>query len=241
MLAVLTTCSADAAFSGSMDTNKSYSFLQGHVVVQGGGYWSNQGKAQHIDIVGLIGDDFTVRNNNKGNGLVGLGYFLDGPDMAYLKMSYGINAFYLAKTSVSGTVVQEDVFTNLSYSYNVTHYPVYAVAKATIDLNSTRYALTADTGIGPNFMQTNGFKEHSLDGGITIPDHIFSGRTTTTFSATVGLGIKLNHLLGELPLECGYHFFYLGQGNFHKDTNQVLNALNTGHAYANAAICSVTI
>jgi hypothetical protein len=46
-------------------------------------------------------------------------------------MTYGINAFYLAKASVSGSIIQENLFENLSYHYKVTHYHVYAVAKST--------------------------------------------------------------------------------------------------------------
>ena len=222
---------------------ESLNLKHGHAVVQLGGYWSIQGKTQHVDIDDLIGDDFTVssNNSNNGNGLVGLGFFLDGQDMPYFEMSYGLNVFYLPKTGVSGTVVQENLYTNLAYAYNVTHYPLYAIAKSTIDLNSTPYALTLDVGIGPNFMSTGGFQEHSLDGGVTIPDHIFSGQSTTTFSATAAVGIKLNHAIGDAPLECAYRFFYLGQGNFNVLTNQVITTLNTGTDYANAVMCSITI
>jgi hypothetical protein len=214
---------------------------QGHAEIQLGGYWINQGAAQHVNIEDLIGDDFTVNSHNRGNGLVGLAYFLHGQDQPSMKMAYGINFFYLPKTSVSGTVIQEGLYTNLSYGYNVTHYPVFAVAKSTIDLNASPYAVTIDAGIGPNFMNTSGFQEQSLDNGITIPDSIFSGRTTTTFSATAGLGIKFKHVFGERPLECGYRFFYLGQGHFNALTNQVVNTLNTGTVYANALMCSMTI
>ena len=155
-------------------------------------------------------------------------------------MIYGINAFYLAKTDVTGNVIQENLFTNLSYKYNLTHYPVYVIAKSTIKTKFPQYALTIDTGIGPNFIKADGFQENSLD-GITIPDNIFSSHTSTTFSATAGFGVKVNQVFGSAPLECGYRFFYLGQGNFNIATNQVLNTLKTGSNYANAIICSMTI
>jgi hypothetical protein len=172
---------------------------------------------------------------------VGLGYFLDAQEKESFKMSYGINAFYLAKATVKGSVIQENLFENLSYHYNVTHYPVYVVAKSTIQTKLQKYAFTVDAGIGPNFIKTSGFKENSLDGGITIPDNAFSGHTSATFSATAGAGVKLNQFFGEAPLECGYRFFYLGKGNFNKDTNQLLNTLSTGSNYANALICSITV
>lgn len=211
----------------------------GHAVIQLGGYWSIQGQGQQVNIQGLIGDRFTVKKNQSSNGLIGLGYYIDGQEKPLYKMTYGINAFYLGKTSVSGDVIQEDLFTNLSYGYTVSHFPVYAIAKSIFNIKSSPYALTVDIGIGPNFLTAGNFQEHSLDGGLTIPDNIFSGHTATAFSATVGAGIRLNNAFA--PLECGYRFFYLGQGNFNATSSQVLNNLNTGSDYANAIICSVII
>ncbi len=190
---------------------------------------------------GLIGDEFIINNNNSSNGLVGLGYFIDGQNKNLFSMNYGINAFYLAKTAVTGDVIQENLFTNLSYKYNTTNYPVYFVAKSAIKTKYPKYALTLDAGIGPNFMQISGFTEQSLDGGVTVPDNIFSNHTTIAFSATAGLGVKINNTFGAAPLECGYRFFYLGQGNLHTNTNQVLNTLNTGVTYANAIMCAIII
>ncbi|CDZ77340.1 hypothetical protein BN59_01623 [Legionella massiliensis] len=216
------------------------SLKQGHVIIQFGGYWSSQGQAQHINIQDLVGDEFTLTKHKRSNGLVGLGYFLDGQETSFFRMSYGINAFYLAKTGVVGDVIQENLFTNLSYHYNLRHYPVYAIAKSTIKTKFPKYALTLDAGIGPNFIKADGFKEHSLD-GITIPDNIFSSHSSTTFSATAGFGVRINQVFGQAPLECGYRFFYLGQGSFNKANNQVLNRLKTGSNYANAIICSMII
>lgn len=213
----------------------------GHTIIQLGGYWSIQGKAQHINIDGLIGDDFTVTSGKDRSGLVGIGYLIDGQEKDLFKIAYGINAFYLAKTGVSGNVVQEGFFTNLFYGYHVTHYPVYAIVTSTIHKKLFKYALTIDLGIGPNFMHTSNLQEHSIDGGITIPDNAFSGHTTTAFSAMTGVGIKFNNFFGSAPLECGYKFFYLGQGSFTKKTNQLLNTLNTGSDYANAVMCSITV
>lgn len=126
---------------------------QGHAFLQLGGYWGIQGKAQHINIINLIGDDFTLTKHQGSNGLVGAGYFIDGKAFSPLRFSYGINAFYLPKTSVSGIVVQEETFSNLSYSYHIRHYPVYATLKAEKDFFKNCLTLTLDAGIGPNFMQ----------------------------------------------------------------------------------------
>ena len=212
----------------------------GHGFFQLGGYWSIQGQSQQININGLIGDYFNVTDSNGSNGLVGVGYFIDGPNIKQIPIEYGINWFYLAKTSVNGTVLQENLYTNLAYSYNVTHYPLYFVAKSTFKTKLPNKAVTFDVGIGPNFMTTSNFQESSL-GANTIPDAIFSGKTTTTFSATAGLGIKFNQFFGQAPLECGYRFFYLGQGNFNPLTDQTQNNLNTGSDFGNAVMCSITV
>lgn len=216
-------------------------FRQGHLVVQGGGFWSHQGKSQHVNIEGLIGDQFTVKRHNDSNGMFGLGYFFDGRNVERFDLNYGLNFFYFPKTKVSGVVEQENLFTNLSYAYKISHYPVYVAAQAKTKLFTSNLFLTLDAGIGPNFMSTSKFKEHSLDGGITLPDNAFSGHTTTTFSATVGAGLQLGQVLGNMPLECGYRFFYLGQGRLSKSTNQLINTLHTGSVYANAVLCSIRI
>ena len=224
-------------FSLNLKDHSSY----GYAVVQLGGYWSIQGRSQHINIDSLIGDDFTVTNGQSSNGLVGLGYFIDRQKQDLFQMTYGVNTFYLAKTGVSGNVIQESLFTNSSYGYSVTHYPVYAVAKSTITTKFPKYALTVDLGVGPNFMRTGSFKEQSLNGVITVPNNAFSGHTTTTFSVMTGIGIKFNNFFSHAPLDCGYKFFYLGQGNLSKNTNQLLNNLNTGNNYANALMCAITV
>ena len=240
VLKIISTVILVAATTQALSFDLKNSLMHGNTVVQLGGFWNNQGAQQHINIDGLIGDEFTVNHGQGSNGLVGLGYYVDGQEKDRFKMAYGVNAFYLAKTSVSGNVLQENLFNNLSYGYHVTHYPVYAMAKSTIKTTSSKYAITVDAGIGPNFMSTGGFKEQSLD-GITIPDNIFSSHTTTVFSATAALGVKFNNVFGKAPLECGYRFFYLGEGNFNKQTNQVVNTLKTGENYANALVCAVTV
>ena len=62
------------------------SFLKrGHAVAQIGGFWSTADKEQHININDLIGDQFTVTNQNKSNVVAGLGYYLDGPEQGRLR------------------------------------------------------------------------------------------------------------------------------------------------------------
>ncbi len=208
--------------------------------IQVGGFVAHQGTAQDINIEGLVGDHFSVSNHNPSNALVGAGYYVDGQETDRFNLSYGINAFYLPKTTVSGLVTQEKQVTNLSYQYSITHYPIYFGAKALIkNKKSDRYTVTLDAGLGPNITSTSSVTETSLD-GFTIPDKTYSGRTTATFSAMAGLGIQMNNAFGQTPLECGYRFFYLGQGAFNSLSNQLLNGFNTGHNYANALVCTLT-
>lgn len=223
-------------------TSQSFAFniMQGRLIAQLGGYFGHQGTAQDINIQTLVGDRFTVSKNNGGNVLVGLGYYFTGMCQPNYTVSYGVNAFYLAQAQVKGDIDQEHLFTNLAYRYNVSNVPVYAAAKIDILTNSP-FAITLDGGIGPNFVITSNYKDHSLD-GITLPDNAFTGQTNAAFSATVGIGVKLsNNIMGyAYPVECGYRFFYLGQGYLKKNNSQVVNRLKTGNDYANALVCAVT-
>lgn len=213
----------------------------GEPILQIGWFTATQGKSQHVNIQGLIGDDFSVKKSSDQNLLVGVGYYLNGPDICQTSLLYGVNAFYLAPTQVKGNVTQENFATNLSYHYSRTNYPIYLAGKALIHCNSCS-DVVIDLGIGPNIVNTRGFKEQSLDGGITIPDpHTFSGKSVVAFSATAGLGWRIHNALGNLSLEINYRFFYLGQGELKKNNNQFRNTLHTGNSYGNALFLSISM
>ncbi len=212
----------------------------GHTVVQLGGYWGAAGDEQNISVRYLRGNHYTTNNNNSRNGLFGLGYYLDGIDKNRFLLDYGINGFFLAKTHVSGQIVQEQLFTNLAYSYAIQHIPLFFGAKALVKNKSNRYNISFDAGIGPNFMQVNHYQETPLN-NFTFPDNGFSTHTQVTFAAMAGIGLRLNHVFGNAPLECGYRFFYLGKGSLHMSNNQLLTTLKTGNAFGNALLCSITV
>lgn len=218
----------------------SLNISQGHFLFEAGAFSATQGKTQDINIDGLIGDRFNVTNQHDSNALFGLGYLIDGFNRNRFSLNYGVNAFYLTQTKVSGTIDQELIFTNLAYSYEVRHLPVYAAAKAQINTNSEALAVTLDAGIGPNFMKTSNYHDWPLDEMI-LPDNAFLGRSKVTFSAMAGIGLKLTPISGHAPLECGYRFFYLGEGGFNVRTNQILTPLSTGKNYAQALVCTVTV
>lgn len=219
----------------------SSSLPHGQLVIQGGAFYSKPGKSQHININTLIGDQYTVNNNNKSNGLFGLSYLVSGPNMGNVLMSYGISGFYFPKITVNGDIVQENTFANLGYSYGITQVPIYATAKAVLMNHSDQFGLTVDTGIGANLNKTTTLHTWPINGSNALPDGVFSGRSNTDFSAMVGVGLRINHLLGQIPLDCGYRYFYLGKGNFYKRSDEWLNNLSTGDNYAQAILCSVTV
>lgn len=228
-------------FTASLNPLEALADMCGEPVVQVGWFTASQGKSQHVNIQGLIGDDFSVDKSSDQNVLVGVGYYFDWPDAPCVNIKYGINAFYLAPTKVEGLVTQENLFTNLSYQYSRTNYPIYFAAKALIPCSACS-SITIDVGIGPNIVSTGGFKERSLDGGVTIPDeHLFSGKNVVAFSATAGLGWRIENFLGVCSLEIDYRFFYLGQGELKKVNSQVLNNLRTGNSYANALFLSISL
>ncbi len=220
-------------------------FSDNHLVFQLGDYSSAEGKSQDIHILDLIGDRYTVDPSADNNVVLGLAYLLDAPSSQFIHFTYGLDAFYFDENSVRGNILQEQIFNNLAYRYKVSNIPVYAVTNADIKLDSkphcNKYDLTFSAGIGPNFITTRHYHEVSLDGGDTLPDNNFRGRTRTDLSAMAGIGIKINHAFGTHPLECGYRFFYLGKGSLGINNHQVQNTLKTSSAYANAFICSVAL
>ncbi|QDQ39780.1 hypothetical protein E3226_004925 [Legionella geestiana] len=227
-----------AAFAGTMGQDartKSWS-----VPLQGGFFGVSQGKSQQINIDGLVGNRYTVEDNGQMSGLAGVGLYFDAWSRERMHFSYGVNLFYLGETHVRGNIIQEGVFTNLSYRYSIENLPLYAAAKAIIDMDNPRYAVTMDAGVGPNFMRLSDYRETPLIASVT-PDNAFGRANTTTFSAMAGVGLRMNNLIGALPVECGYRFFYLGKGNLHRVNEQYLDTLSTGNTYANALVCSVTV
>lgn len=205
-----------------------------------GAFSATQGNAQNVGIDGLIGDHFSVNDNTGHNVLLGLGYYANGFTAYNMDWMFGLNGFYFGHTSVNGYVTQEQMFTNLSYHYTITNYPLYFATRAYLHSGDERYNFTVDLGIGPDFIRTDNFSESSIDGGVTLPDRAYSGRTTVAFSATFGIGVKINNVVGHYPLEIGYKFFYLGEGKFNNLSNQFYNNLNTGNNYANALVFTIS-
>lgn len=199
---------------------------------------SVQGQAQDIDINGLVGNQYTVNNDHAANGLIGLGYFFQAYKDNDWQVAYGVSGYYFGPTAVKGTVAWEHQDPNLDYSYNIQNTPVYLATKIRFK-QSDRYDLTADAGLGVNFMRISDYNETPTD-GISLPDNYFSSQNNTNFSAMGGVGVRFNNVLGKNSLECGYRLFYLGSGQLNSDNSQVLTPLKTGNVYANALVFTLT-
>jgi hypothetical protein len=206
-----------------------------NIFLQVGAFGASQGNQQAVRIRGLIGDYFTVSQYYDQNVLLGLGYYINGWKSNVISLMYGLNLFVLPKTTVKGYIVQQQQFTNLSYRYSISNFPLYAAVKGLLNTGSSRYNITVDVGVGINTIHTSNFSESSLDGGLTVPDSSsFTGQTSVAPSVTAGMGVKFNNVYRGLPLEIDYRFFYLGQSNFNTANNQIVSTLRTGNSYANA-------
>jgi hypothetical protein len=222
-------------FANSVEKN----FLPQEMILQVGKFYASFGKEQFVPIQGLVGDNFTITDGHDSNYFFGLGYFKELLHTDSMQVLVGLNGFYLAKTKVQGDVQQEQLFTNLSYHYYITQFPIYAAGKILFATPYDRCKVSFDMGLGPNIMVTSDFKETSLDGGETIPDKIFKGQTTAPFSATAGLGLRFNRVIGPVAVEIGYRFFYLGNGSLKNTNSEVVGDLDTGNSYANSFIVSL--
>lgn len=218
----------------------SFAFNKGHFQFHGGIFNATQGKAQDIMINGMAGEHFTVFDRHDTSGLLGIGYLFEGLHNEKVDVLYGLEAFYLFSTSVQGTILQEQLFSNLAYSYKTSHLPIYAKVQAKIPTSSPNFKIYLLGGLGVNFMQTHDYHDWSNDGGITNAENAFSGKNVTNFSATAGFDIAFYQASSGQAVSCGYRFFYLGNGDFTKRSSQFLNTLTTGPITSNAFICTLS-
>lgn len=207
------------------------------LILHAGAFDTTQGEAQNIGIQGVIGDYFSLDSSHAQNILLGAGYFFDGAPHNNYQWMYGIDAYYLAQTEVTGKITQENYLTALNYSYYLRNIPLYVATRALVKTHYP-FDVVFDLGLGPNFITAYNFIERPLN-SIAQPDNIFCSHTTTAFSATAGLSLKFSQVIGQHPIELGYRFFYLGEGHLNKTSDQVLNTLKTGTNYANAITFSI--
>lgn len=219
---------------------RAYSFPPGEIPLQLGVVGLNQGESQFVGIQNAVGNRYTVNSSPNTSALLGIGYFVPGPSKTAPFLDLGLNVFYIFESTVKGTVVQELVNSNLAYQYDVTHIPIYAMAKTHWGDPYGPINLIADAGIGVNILKTSDYKESELFAPSQL-DNAFSGETSTQFSATLGAGLRLNKLFDGMPVDISYRYFYLGKGELNKNNNQIVNNLSTGNIHAHALVISFVI
>lgn len=212
-------------------------------IPQVGAYFGSYGKAQLVDIADLNGNWYTLNKSSPSSVLVGAAYYIDALSRQTYNLQVGLDVFYLPNGSVDGYInlEQQPQNQNLSYSYTVQNIPLYFSAKAKTNELNKRFDLIFDVGIGPNFIRTSGYQESPLNTFTLANNQIFSDHNNVSFSAMAGVSARIYNLFGNLPLECGYRFMYLGQGKLATNNSQLLNTLTTGDNYANTIACGVVI
>lgn len=207
-----------------------------------GPYLLKGGQAQSVPIVGLIGDTFSLNRTVSTYALVGGGVYIDSLEFEHdnFGLQYTITGYDLLPAQIQGQVTQENLVTNLEYSYALTNVAGYVGFRLINFLGGNRVNLTFDGGVGVNKVSTNIFIEKPLV-NYALPDNAFRGAQMIQFSYTFGLGIQLRDVFGKQPLGCGYTFLYLGEGELTSINTQIPNPLKTGKNYANAILCSVQL
>ncbi len=132
------------------------------------------------------------------------------------------------------------MYNNLSYTYLTYNIPIYALAKTTFEFSKLPTPIFFDVGVGPNLLLISKYSEQIINPD-SLPDDAFSSSTNVSFSVTAGVGVHMDKIISNHPLECGYRFFYLGSGQLALNNNQYLNKLGTGQIFSNSILCSIKI
>ena len=207
-----------------------------------GPYFSQAGQAQTVPIVGVIGDYLSVTSKSSTRGIIGGTVYLDSLEFELdnFALKYAFSSFYLSPRSVDGQVTQEELVTNLDYSYQLTNVASFVGVRLINLLNGKRCNLTVDAGIGTNQVTTGLFLELPR-AEYAIPDNAFRGTTTLQFAYMLGAGFQIQNAFGKHTLGCGYSFLSLGTGKLATINTQIPNELTTGKNYANAIMCSIQL
>lgn len=203
--------------------------------------FNDMGKSQDVRLQTLPDARFTInQRNHNDNGIFGLGLSRRVMENENANFSFGLLAFYLFQTSVTGNIYQAKVINNLGYRYTVENLPIYFHGKTQFTLDKTPTPLYLDVGLGGNFMSIGHYQEWPTLPQVR-PDLAYNSNLNITFSVTIGAGLTFMNAFGSAPLSCGYRFFYLGSGELSIRNSQYATPLSTGASFSNAVICSVTI
>ncbi len=241
-LSLLLSVASNAGTAGEISDMLSFQRLKEDTswLLHIGGFISSQGIRQHINLSGLVGNEYYPTQKHSGNVIVGTGFLLPGISNDTVGIEYGVQLYYLPKVTSAGSISIENVLPNLTYKYGVAFLPLYANAKLNIATKYDKTKVTMDFGIGPDFMTMTGYSERPLTTA-TIPNNFYSRQSQTQLSALFGVGIRSAQIPGGGALEVGYRLFYLGRGNFSPNNSQVLTNFDTGPIYANAVTLTMRV
>jgi len=207
---------------------------RGYLSLEGGVYHGKIGEAQDVETAGLFIDRYDIDSTYHNAGLIGLGYFFCLPQSP---VYFGVNAYYLTRTTVKGTIFIDQIFPDLNYSYTIKQFPIYASVKATLPFNNGN-GINLMAGVGPNIIKIQNYNEFVNEGGLTAPLDTYDSTTSVRLSAMAGIGITFSDFSNGLPIELGYRFFYLGDGALESNFDDVED-LNTGAMFAHALVVSI--
>ena len=191
------------------------------------GYFNTiEGQAQSINMVNLVGNDYSIQHTTQNNFLLGLGAF----QSLQSGWDWGIFMNYFNTTKVSGIIQEERLFSNLSYTYSVIQTPIYFSLKKNIDLNQPHLKGIVQAGIGPNIIYLYNYQETPLT-SFSLSNHSFKTTTQAEFSAFAGLGI-----LAYQKFDLSYRFYYLGKSALNAKNEGILSNLQTGTMYSNTLV-----
>lgn len=139
-------------------------------------------QSQHIGVLRMLGNDYTIVDSSKNKGVFGLGYLLSKPFTNDININYGIEAFYFSTVKTHGNVYWETIFHNLNFEYELSNLPVYAVLESEFLSDNPDYSFVINGGAGVNHLKTKNYHEKSLDNNFSLPDYAFHGKSSNKFS-----------------------------------------------------------
>lgn len=203
---------------------------------------NKQGQAQDIPVVGCIGDSLSLTKTHVTGGIIGVVVYADslGFEMDNYALKYAVSTYYMPPTKVQGDVTQEQLVTNLKYSYELTNVASYVGLRLINLMDGKRCNLTFDIGVGLNQVHTDLYAEVPKI-AYAVPDNAFRDGSSKVFSFMAGAGFQIQNVFDKSPLGCGYTFLYLGEGELPSVNSRIPASITTGKNYANAIMCSIQL
>ncbi len=199
---------------------------------------AKQGKELHIDITGLIGDQYLISSDHSSSAFVTLGALWKVKAVKQGTILIGLDYSFFGNTKTKGDILIENTLRNLSYSYSAHSSVIISSAQLRHSMGKSGNEAIFEIGLGPNFMTTHGYSEQSLD-DTTSTSKSFKGKTTPSLAARVGVSLLTKNLSKTKGFSLGYRLTSLGSGKLKPNTGNITSQLTTGNVYNHAIMLSV--